>query len=389
MLQTVIVTKFNEGRRGGGPRTPHIQSDKGEGSSTGTGIVGESCMTPPYGSSREIISTDESYHTPRMSMQGRPRGPSLSVPSRRAPSQLSRRHDQKSKRAEPWPRSIESDELTRQPNHLTQQPSSSSSQHLQTLDKSRRTKLEAFLDRHGTTRPQNSLQTFQAQELSLPTAKLETPPSTTPPTVPQSHSGAYGYEHRPILPLHQAEPGLRMSSYPEPTVYICSVGRLEMSYHHQHHHYSASGPESSSDTIGAAQAKPKIIRFSSRSENPQPVNNIDAPKITGEKSGEQKNKKINSSPTTRDPPKSSSSSSHQLQSQSEGSSSSSQTQFHFQEPVVPEDHIPSPIRPRELSIIHVKWDSERKRRQGYFAQEEGAEKSPFRHYNKANCDFES
>jgi len=44
---------------------------------------------------------------------------------------------------------------------------------------------------------------------------------------------------------------------------------------------------------------------------------------------------------------------------------------------------------QELLMIHVKWDSERKRRQGYFTQEEGAEKSPFRHYNKANCDFES
>ncbi|KAF9003212.1 hypothetical protein BDQ17DRAFT_488635 [Cyathus striatus] len=31
----------------------------------------------------------------------------------------------------------------------------------------------------------------------------------------------------------------------------------------------------------------------------------------------------------------------------------------------------------------VKWDSERKRRQGYFAP--GSEKSPFRHYNKEDC----
>jgi len=94
---------------------------------------------------------------------------------------------------------------------------------------------------------------------------------------------------------------------------------------------------------------------------------------------------VNSSPTTRDPPQSSPSSSHQLQSEG----SSRQTQFQFQDPVVPEDHITSPIRPRELSIVHVKWDSERKRRQGYFSQEEGAEKSPFRHYNKANCDLDS
>ena len=95
---------------------------------------------------------------------------------------------------------------------------------------------------------------------------------------------------------------------------------------------------------------------------------------------------VNSSPP-RDP-------ANQLQPQFEGSSSKSsgnvQTQFRFQEPVVPESsHSASPTRPGESSIVHVKWDSERKRRQGYFAQEEGAEKSPFRHYNKANCDFES
>ena len=60
--------------------------------------------------------------------------------------------------------------------------------------------------------------------------------------------------------------------------------------------------------------------------------------------------------------------------------------------MVPEDHTAtttSPVHTRELSTVHVKWDSERKRRQGYFAQEEGSEKSPFRHYNKADCDFES
>lgn len=81
---------------------------------------------------------------------------------------------------------------------------------------------------------------------------------------------------------------------------------------------------------------------------------------------------VNSSPTRP-------SSSSQFQ---EGSSHTFQTQFRFQEPIT------SPTRPRDLSIVQVKWDSERKRRQGYFAQEEGAEKSPFRHYNKANCDFE-
>ena len=96
---------------------------------------------------------------------------------------------------------------------------------------------------------------------------------------------------------------------------------------------------------------------------------------------------VDSSPIREQPPLS-----HSLQppTEDDGSGSSAQTQFRFQEPVVPEDHsTSSPVHTRELSIVQVKWDSERKRRQGYFAQEEGSEKSPFRHYNKANCDFES
>lgn len=93
---------------------------------------------------------------------------------------------------------------------------------------------------------------------------------------------------------------------------------------------------------------------------------------------------VNTSPTRERP-----SSSH-LPSQTEehSGSGSVQTQFRFQEPVVPEADTTSPVHTRDLSIVQVKWDSERKRRQGYFAQEEGAEKSLFRHYNKANCDFE-
>lgn len=40
------------------------------------------------------------------------------------------------------------------------------------------------------------------------------------------------------------------------------------------------------------------------------------------------------------------------------------------------------------SAVQVKWDSERKRRQGYFAQDDGNEKSPFRHYNQTSCNFD-
>jgi len=130
----------------------------------------------------------------------------------------------------------------------------------------------------------------------------------------------------------------------------CNSVRRQKSQHHFRHH---------SDVV--VQENPK---FSSRSENPQPDDNDPA-----------REESVNSSPTRE----------RLLSSSQSRSSSSVQTQFRFQEPVVPEADTTSS---QELSIVQVKWDSERKRRQGYFAQEEGSEKSPFRHYNKANCDFE-
>ncbi|TFK16445.1 hypothetical protein FA15DRAFT_662148, partial [Coprinopsis marcescibilis] len=41
-----------------------------------------------------------------------------------------------------------------------------------------------------------------------------------------------------------------------------------------------------------------------------------------------------------------------------------------------------------IAIVQVKWDSDRKRRQGYFAPDNGNEKSPFRHYSKDDCCFD-
>jgi len=70
------------------------------------------------------------------------------------------------------------------------------------------------------------------------------------------------------------------------------------------------------------------------------------------------------------------------------STQQAQNRLRFQNPVTPDTHVSNPDRSRSISIIQVKWDSERKRRQGYFAQEEGEEKSPFRHYNKTGCDFD-
>jgi len=319
----------------------HLQSDIGEGSSGST-------VAPRV--------PDEPPHTPQMSRREEQGGRSFSATKRT-------KHDHQPK---PWPRNQDSEDFMEQTSHQ-----SSSSQHMQPLDTSRKTRLEFFLDKHGTVvHPQHSLQSPQARERSPETTKLETPGSTTL-TAHQTHISGYGYERHPISPSpHQGRLALNMSSYSE------APGRLE---HHPSYHrpYSASRPESPTNV---ALHKPKIIKFSSRSENPQPDKNPASTTTSAERS-------VNSSPTQDPTPPSSSS--YLLPPQFEEGSSGPQTQFRFQEPVVPEDHVTSSIRPRELSIVQVKWDSERKRRQGYFAQEEGAEKSPFRHYNKANCDFES
>lgn len=63
----------------------------------------------------------------------------------------------------------------------------------------------------------------------------------------------------------------------------------------------------------------------------------------------------------------------------------------FRDPVTPQIHLNNAacLLQRQNLAVQVKWDSERKRRQGYFIQEDRAEKSPFRHYTKTGCDFDS
>lgn len=64
----------------------------------------------------------------------------------------------------------------------------------------------------------------------------------------------------------------------------------------------------------------------------------------------------------------------------------SETTVHFQDPVIYDDPAASPNQ--QAGGIAIKWDSERKRRQGYYAQiGEGSEKSNFRHYSKSQIDF--
>lgn len=138
----------------------------------------------------------------------------------------------------------------------------------------------------------------------VPPAKLETPESTTPSNTFQRHASAYGYEPR-TTPSHQGL-GMSISSYPEPPgkeiinphkrirlLKIAGVlylaGHLGTSYrHHDHDYYSASRPESPADAVNLTQDEPKLIRFSSRSENPQPDTTNPTIATSGDKSGEQK-----------------------------------------------------------------------------------------------------
>lgn len=60
----------------------------------------------------------------------------------------------------------------------------------------------------------------------------------------------------------------------------------------------------------------------------------------------------------------------------------------FREPLTSTSRQDRKVVKGGVSIVQVKWDSDRKRRQGYFAPDNGAEKSPFRHYSKDDCCFD-
>lgn len=60
----------------------------------------------------------------------------------------------------------------------------------------------------------------------------------------------------------------------------------------------------------------------------------------------------------------------------------------FREPLTAASRSDRRVYRGGVAIVQVKWDSDRKRRQGYFAPDSnGAEKSPFRHYSKEDCCF--
>lgn len=67
---------------------------------------------------------------------------------------------------------------------------------------------------------------------------------------------------------------------------------------------------------------------------------------------------------------------------------SSQTTIRFREPLTADSRQDRRVIKGGVATIQVKWDSDRKRRQGYFAPDAGPEKSKFRHYSKDDCCFD-
>jgi hypothetical protein len=75
-------------------------------------------------------------------------------------------------------------------------------------------------------------------------------------------------------------------------------------------------------------------------------------------------------------------------SQGGSSAPSSQTNIRFREPLTANSRQDRRVVKGGVATIQVKWDSDRKRRQGYFAPDAGSEKSKFRHYSKEDCCFD-
>ncbi|KAF8970400.1 hypothetical protein BDZ97DRAFT_1914700 [Flammula alnicola] len=163
-----------------------------------------------------------------------------------------------------------------------------------------------------------------------------------------------------------------------------NASRPSSSHSSQHRHPSLPSNESTNtsyltDPTGF-EGPPTVLRFSSRSRNPQP-------ELWG--SSNQPTEATNPYNTIEPMGHFEGEISQAGPSQQQISTG----RLRFQNPVTPQIHVANAARPksraRATSVVHVKWDTERKRRQGYFAQEDGAEKSPFRHYNKTGCDFDS
>ncbi|KAF6753703.1 hypothetical protein DFP72DRAFT_401930 [Ephemerocybe angulata] len=64
------------------------------------------------------------------------------------------------------------------------------------------------------------------------------------------------------------------------------------------------------------------------------------------------------------------------------------TPIRFREPLTADSRQDRRVVKGGVAVIQVKWDSDRKRRQGYFAPDAGSEKSRFRHYSKDDCCFD-
>ncbi|KIM36667.1 hypothetical protein M413DRAFT_449015 [Hebeloma cylindrosporum] len=349
----------------GGSRPRPTQLDRGEGTSTGlsrlsgpgvpAGMRDDWTRLPPLLRDFEVPDPIFTQHaTPRISHSQRNR--SLTVAGRARPSKDSKPYDFKSNRPALRPQAVERSELdlgTRSSNQMPSPSPGSASQvyasHQSAPSSSSRTRRQSWPDPYEdlgadkfsqfmgpSNQPGRELNLSGSSTLSQPhsfgssdtqaTSSIASHPtfSTTPPNL--SHPS-----------FSQQEESMPLTQTQQPYQFQSSANNFEQS--------------------------PQVITFNSRSENPKP-------NVWNQSDGSSQH--IVGDDIPHDGP----------------STQQIQHRVRFQNPVTPDTKIPSPEHPRSLTGFQVKWDSERKRRQGYFAQEEGEEKSPFRHYNKTGCDFD-
>ncbi|KAG2003623.1 hypothetical protein CC2G_004212 [Coprinopsis cinerea AmutBmut pab1-1] len=149
--------------------------------------------------------------------------------------------------------------------------------------------------------------------------------------------------------------------------------------------------------VATTTAEPSLIRFSIRPENFQPEGVITTTRMTQTKrrsadsmpvADDTQNGRGTDGEGYEDRDSNASGSEVSSRSSSVNRTRSQANPIRFREPLTEKSRQDRKVVKGGIAIVQVKWDSDRKRRQGYFAPDNGAEKSPFRHYSKDDCCFD-
>ncbi|KAF5334790.1 hypothetical protein D9611_012963 [Ephemerocybe angulata] len=200
-----------------------------------------------------------------------------------------------------------------------------------------------------------------------------------------------------------SEQGLLVSAAAGPSRRPGRSSSSDSGYHHRR-----------SSPTEPSQSRPSVFKFSARSENPQPLVSLnptttktiattteggDVSGSGGPSSTRAVRSRVDShdsrdddelmegrdpslDPDADDEPGSSSS------TYPSSMAAPNSTPIRFREPLTADSRQDRRVVKGGVAVIQVKWDSDRKRRQGYFAPDAGAEKSRFRHYSKDDCCFD-